>query len=48
MGEYKVHVGNLSYDTDERSLQDYFTNERFEVVEGKYFKKGIINDNLHA
>ena len=34
--EYKVHVGSLSYDTDEDSLEAFFENTiKLRVVAGK-------------
>jgi len=38
MEEYKVHVGSLSYNTDEDSLKAFFEERiQLEVVDGKWF-----------
>lgn len=38
MEEFKVHVGSLSYNTDEDSLRSFFEDRlQLEVVDGKWF-----------
>ena len=49
MEEHKVHVGSLSYSTDEDSLKNFFEEKiEIEVVDGKWFCEGKQSQSLEV